>query len=172
MGGPNYQYLIDDPHMIAVCTNCQKADCDGICEDYKDAFRAYVGLPPIKRYLRPTLKPKQKKPKKVKHTYVYNHDLTAYGETHTLREWAEILGIEYNKIYMRMYRGMTFEEAVSTKERKICIGQKYTINGETKTIKEWAKAKGITPKCIYVRMERGYSIEDAIMMPKGGYLLD
>lgn len=36
------------------------------------------------------------------------------GETHPLSEWCEILGLEYNTINMRLYRGWSFEKAVST----------------------------------------------------------
>lgn len=130
-------------------------------------FWAYVGLTPIKRAPKPTPKPPREK--KIKHPYAYKREITAFGETHKLTEWAEILGMDYNKIYMRMYRGMTFEEAVTTKDKKICIGEQFTVKGETRTIREWAKVNGLTTWCIYARLERGYSVEDAIMMPKGGY---
>lgn len=43
----------------------------------------------------------------------FNIIISYKGETHVLKEWAEILGIKYTTLYTRMHRGgLSFEEAI------------------------------------------------------------
>lgn len=41
-----------------------------------------------------------------------NHSITYNGETHTMAEWARILGINYHTLQTRLYRGWTIEKAI------------------------------------------------------------
>lgn len=43
-----------------------------------------------------------------------NHLLTYNGETHTVVEWSEIIGISENALFSRLYRGWSVEKALST----------------------------------------------------------
>lgn len=44
--------------------------------------------------------------------YSRNIRITYKGETHTLKEWSQILNFPYDRINQRMRRGMSFEEAI------------------------------------------------------------
>lgn len=41
-----------------------------------------------------------------------NHVITFNGKTQNLKQWAEELGIEYNRLLMRIWRGMPIEKAL------------------------------------------------------------
>lgn len=81
---------------MLACLNCQATDCDpnqcallgNIPKEDRivdgRAWRVYSRIPPI----------------------------TVNGETHNLREWAEINGLSYMTVYMRIARGMAPEQAV------------------------------------------------------------
>lgn len=43
-----------------------------------------------------------------------NHYVTLNGETHTLTEWSEIVGLSSGAIYQRLKRGWTEEKAILT----------------------------------------------------------
>jgi hypothetical protein len=47
-----------------------------------------------------------------------NHRVEHNGETHTISEWADILGIPKNVLYHRFERGWTVEKTLSTPKRK------------------------------------------------------
>lgn len=98
----HYYNNMDVPEIAAVCLSCDCVRCEGICDRYRNAWRAYNGLPPLPK---PTKR--EKKP------YEYQHTYTHGGETHTLREWARITGQPYMRLYMRMWKyGMSFDEAI------------------------------------------------------------
>lgn len=44
------------------------------------------------------------------------------GETHTMKEWAEILGIPYKRLWKRFHNGWSVEKALSTKKQKNQFG--------------------------------------------------
>lgn len=63
-------------------------------------------------------------------------EVTVNGETLTIRQWAERSGITKGAIYMRVYKGMSLEEAVSTPRecRKYAAGlkiKKWTLVRDT-----------------------------------------
>ena len=65
-----------------------------------------------------------------------NKYLTLGGESKSVVEWAEELGVSSNVLYARIYTGMTDEEILTTPVRRV---HKYTVNGETHSCKEWAE---------------------------------
>lgn len=173
MANIDYGHFRHHPDLIALCMECEKNDCDGLCDRYRIEFRRVAGLPPIRRYLDPYKGKAQKgpngRPSTYSHTIMYKGELTANGETHTLKEWAEISGISQKALYMRMHRGMTIEEAL---KKGVCARtppKMLTAFGETKTIREWAEISGQTKNSIRMRLMRGLSPEEAVARPKRGY---
>lgn len=67
--------------------------------------------------------------------------ITYKNETKTLAQWCDELKINYDLIQSRLSLGMTFEQAITTKKRRIHKSrisfEKITFKGETKTLKEW-----------------------------------
>lgn len=173
--GINYACYYDRPEMIRVCEHCTKPDCpDGICNDYKNALREMLGLKPLpdkptKAGQRREPKPRTNRPKNDDTTRNYERRQFEYkGETRSLLEWAEVLQIPYNTLYMRLYRyKLSFTEAVEFvrvwhPEKRMTI----TLDGETLTIRQWAEKIGVKPKTIYARIQRGYTPEQAVSFGK------
>jgi hypothetical protein len=48
-----------------------------------------------------------------------NRMITYNGETRCLAEWAEILGFNYSMVSIRVYRGWTFERAITTPKQGV-----------------------------------------------------
>ena len=92
-----------------------------------------------------------------------NRPITINGETRLLVEWAEITGVNADKIYTRLKAGYTPEEAVSRKDS--FKGILITINGETKTHFEWAAISGLPSHNIAERFRQGWEPERAVFEP-------
>lgn len=84
--------------------------------------------------------------------YTYN------GETHCIKEWAEILGLNVSMLRGRIRRGMSFSEAIS----KDVYKRQILINGKSKTVKEWCKYFNLNSGSVYSRIHRGMNPVDAI----------
>lgn len=80
----------DTPEMIALCTNCKRPRCSGMCEEYKRARRAVSG---DGRGRRPKL-----------------HEID--GERLTIAEWAARIGVSRQLIESRLKKGKTIKEAL------------------------------------------------------------
>lgn len=79
---------MDDPEVVKTCLNCHYTDCIGICDDYKNAWRRSVGQCEMRRKKKPEVHPWDQ--------------LAAYGESHTLSEWARLRCISYYTLYKRV----------------------------------------------------------------------
>lgn len=94
-----------------------------------------------------------------------NRKFTWNGETKTIKQWADELGIDRTTITYRIDKsGMTFEDAITIpivrKERWI------ECDGETHTINQWSKIIGLGPSVIRRRIdELGWSVEEALKTP-------
>lgn len=159
----DYSLSIMEPSLIAICQNCKKAECAGICIDYKNEFRRLRGLPPIKvqGHRAESTKPSSER----KQNVLYE----CRGEWHTLREWSEITGIKYMTLYHRVHRfGMSMDQAVKKKvERRNTNRMVLTVGSVTMDVKSWAKDLGIGETTIYHRLQNGYSDYEALF-GKGG----
>ena len=80
----------DTPEMIALCTNCKRPRCSGMCEEYKRARRAVSA---DSRGRRPKL-----------------HE--SDGERLTIAEWAARIGVSRQLIEGRLKKGKTIKEAL------------------------------------------------------------
>lgn len=86
-----------------------------------------------------------------------NHIVEAFGESHTLAEWARINGLSYNTIKTRMRRGVQGDELVApVKKRTI------TANGETHTLREWSIITGLSLNTIKTRVRKGKRCHEVI----------
>lgn len=95
----NLEYM--HPEIIALCTNCKRPSCNyGKC----DAVFEKIGELKKRRRQECQLEKNRRLPGP--HAAVYTHN----GETHSLTEWAEILGIRKGILYARRRRGEPQEQ--------------------------------------------------------------
>lgn len=82
-----------------------------------------------------------------------NRFLTYQGETLTMKQWAERIGVGETTLHQRLKR-MPLEQALTMKKQEK---------------KDWlyrlAKERGVDKLRAYKRLQRGWSLEDALMLP-------
>lgn len=169
-----YEKYTDYPAVRDLCLNCDKASCDGICDDFKNTVRDIIGYRHLnERPAKVGVEGFRIRQKHEKRKYQHCKQHAVNGISHTLSEWSEISGVPYNTLYMRMYRyGMTLGEAMGDPLCPIMNNPiSITVGGETLTVRDWARRLGVQPSCIYSRMRRGYTPEQSVTMEranKGG----
>lgn len=92
MHANNLEYM--HPEVIAVCTNCKRLTCNnGQCEAVAEKIKELKARKPRK------YKKERRRPGPPPAQYTYN------GESHSIPEWAEILGLSARTIYARKQAG-------------------------------------------------------------------
>jgi hypothetical protein len=95
-------------------------------------------------------------------TKVPESTVTHGGETLTVNEWANRLGIESSALHQRLYR-MAPERALSMKPG---IGPHLvTYNGVTRPVSDWARYLGIGRTTMWKRLHR-FPLDVAMTMPR------
>lgn len=94
-------------------------------------------------------------PLKVERTYTHE------GQTKTLREWADHLGMGYNTLYQRVaQKGWTIADALARPERK---AKTFLYDGKECTVREISEATGIEYKTLHARLiNYGWSVDRAV----------
>lgn len=93
---------------------------------------------------------------------VRNHWITFQGETRTMTQWAEHLGMPWVTLARRIYNGWSVERALTkdTKPRQI------TFRGETHSLTEWAQLLGMKRDTLKCRFLNGWPVEEALTSQK------
>ena len=134
----------DDPRLVALCLNCTRENCDGVCAEYKALDRM---INPMTR--RPVYTAER-----------YDMD----GKSLTLVQWAREYGVSYKTLKERMATGKyTLKQALETPTRK--INQLFEAFGQKKLMSEWEKVSGISQYTLYSRIRRGIPLEEALTQP-------
>lgn len=81
------------------------------------------------------------------------------GKSMTVSQWARCLGIDAKLITKRMFRGWSFEKAVTKRKRCPLL---IRLNGESKTVAEWAINTGISESLIRKRLRLGLSAKEVL----------
>jgi len=92
-----------------------------------------------------------------------NHVIEAYGEAHTMAEWARINNISYHTMKTRLRKGLTGEAVVAPVHKARTV----TANGETHTLREWAEITGLSYFTIKTRVYHGKTGSDVIKPVEG-----
>lgn len=95
-----------------------------------------------------------------------NHLITYNGETKTLKQWSEKIGIDWGVLYSRLKKGWSIEKSLTTKQMRQRIMIPY--NGEMKSITEVAKESGIKYATLLYRVNNGWDIDKALNPNYGG----
>lgn len=106
-----------------------------------------------------------------------NRVITFNGESMTLQQWSEKVGIKRETIAARLNKGKTVEAALtlSVATRPLNRGCDYhnhrignrviEFGGVKLTLQQWSKKLGIKRECLATRLNRGWSVERAITTP-------
>lgn len=90
--------------------------------------------------------------------------VTVDGETHTLSQWANKLGMKFQTLFVRISRSkMSPEDAV--RAGKHLHAKFYTYAGKTQSLDDWAEEYGINSDTLRSRLDRGDSIDKALLTP-------
>lgn len=89
------------------------------------------------------------------------------GEVKTLKQWSEFYDMNITTFSKRYYKGMTFEEIISTpvKEqiKRVDLSTIIVeIEGLTKSAKEWSELLGIAEHQVKMRLSRGKTMKEAL----------
>lgn len=101
-----------------------------------------------------------------------NRLITYNGKTQTMSQWADELGIPYQRLNSRINTfKMSLEDAfrnetMNNHTRGIFKDRKTKAFGEEKFLYEWAAENNLNQSTITLRMRRGMSAEDAIKTRK------
>ena len=91
-----------------------------------------------------------------------NKLVTYNGETKTVSNWCDELGLQYEVVYNRIFRyHWTPKRALETRENPSYV--KLTYKGETKYLKDWASQLGMKNQTLYGRIfVKNWSVERAL----------
>lgn len=94
------------------------------------------------------------------------HFVTHNGQTHTLVEWGDILGMSPHTLWKRLRRGLPPEQILATEKhaKRGNHSVKYTveIDGATRALKDVAAEHGLSMSTVYQRIRSGWKIEDVL----------
>jgi hypothetical protein len=158
---------IDKEEFAAECAAARQRAFAYVSERRKQErqkVRSLLGLPP-------STDTEQQSPQTGKHgAFLY----TVNGETHSLTEWAEILGVSRASLHARLNRGYSPVEALSPNfKRKPYvspnpIGRRaklYALNGVSKSIAQWAASRGLKRHTVAKRVRKGMTLAEALTVP-------
>lgn len=91
-----------------------------------------------------------------------NKYITYNGETHTMSEWSDILGINYSVIRTRLRIGWSVEDALSKEIAKRPPEILITHEGETHNLYTWSKIMGVNYQWFWKKYRKGMDISKMI----------
>lgn len=89
--------------------------------------------------------------------------LTLNGETLTIQQWAERLGVRTGTLSSRHQKGWSDERILTEPVKSNC--SLLTAFGRTQRVTEWARERGVGVTTILTRLSRGWTPEDALQAP-------
>ena len=97
-----------------------------------------------------------------------DNKITYNGTRHTLKEWSDIYGIDYQILFNRInVYNLSFEEAISKPVDK--VSRYLTCNGLTLSMADWARVTGIPYSTIKSRLNiLHWTVEKALSTPVRG----
>lgn len=144
----------DHPELIAMCVNCTEPECDGLCDRYCDKYRELYELP-VRQVIKKAEDTHEPRMHYVRRVY------EAFGQTHTMAEWARITGLSYQTIYSRIDRGMEIEQALSLTPHTIGV-KLYAHGGREMSRLEWCRELNIPRSRFYDNLARGMTVGQAL----------
>lgn len=153
----NRETINNAPELVALCTHCKHADCIGTCPECRARVDELLGVCRPEKGKRGGARPNSGRRRKLR--------LEAFGETHTLREWADRYKVSYYALYKRVYiDSHPIEEALlmTPGHRGGRPPVLLRVDGREMPIPAWAKELGIPPNKIHARLKLGWSAREAL----------
>lgn len=101
-----------------------------------------------------------------------NHLVEFQGESLTVTEWANKLGIRRGTLFHRLHHGWTPDQALTQIESKRGLpptGKRtdrlLTFNNKTQNLTDWARELQMKPITLHGRIRSGWSVEKALTTP-------
>lgn len=86
---------------------------------------------------------------------------THQGQTKTIAQWAESIGVKEHAFRERLRSGMSLEKAL-TFNPKQSTAKLHTVNGVSKTLPQWAAHVGVPYDTLIARMCKGRTLAEAL----------
>lgn len=94
-----------------------------------------------------------------------NNNITAFGTTQCITDWAITLGVSPMAILTRLQRGWSPEDAVSVPRESGHHAHHIIIDGVDHSATDWSNISGTPPQTICSRLKKGWSPKDAVYAP-------
>tara|TARA_R100000935_G_C2841561_1_gene171406 strand:- start:10094 stop:11014 length:921 start_codon:yes stop_codon:yes gene_type:complete len=98
--------------------------------------------------------------------------LTHNGQTRTIIEWANVIGVAHTTIHMRLRKGWSIEAALTPKPKHEPKPKRarrtfvtLTYQGRTLKLAEWAKIVGVSLPTLCQRRKHGWTVEAMLSTP-------
>jgi hypothetical protein len=92
-----------------------------------------------------------------------NHIITFRGETHSVAEWARIVGLPGDALKRRLLLGWSEERSLTLPLNDNRPLVEY--RGERRSESEWARLLGLKQQTVNYRLRMGWSVERALTTP-------
>ncbi len=93
-----------------------------------------------------------------------NVTLPYNGETHCLKEWAEIVNIKVGTLQNRVYKQWSVKDILTQPVKSPAI-KNITYKNETHNIAEWARIYNQNPKLVQKRLRANWDFEKSLLTP-------
>jgi hypothetical protein len=84
------------------------------------------------------------------------------GKKKCIAEWAEVFGLPYEVLRLRIKDGWDLEKAFTTPSGNQNL---FTYQGKTMAIAAWERELGMKEHTLWARLKRGWSFERAVTTP-------
>ena len=94
-----------------------------------------------------------------------NHFITWNGQTKTIAQWSELIGMSQKTLSERICAGWSIDRVFTEPVHSNFRPKFITYNNETLSIADWSRRLGVGPTVIGNRLARGWSVEKALTTP-------
>lgn len=88
------------------------------------------------------------------------------GESKTVKEWCDDLGLPYYTVKSRIADGWNIADAFETEVKEIKQGTVYSANGISDTVSGWSRRLGVRINTLLYRINKGWPVEAVFVAEK------
>jgi len=91
--------------------------------------------------------------------------ITMMGQTKTIAQWSDHLGVRFSLLYNRIYRKWPVDRLTEKRVPKKTGRTILTFRGKQQYLTAWAREIGIHPRTLSDRINQGWPVELALSTP-------